>query len=123
MKYGREDLSEKAQMDRRILYKTGVKEEDRQEVTRHCGFCTARLFLEGRAALDAPAPAASDPPALPAAAAERAGSASSSEPARKKPRTASDCLQELKDLKALLDQDLLTPAECADLKAKILRGD
>ena len=79
--------------------------------------CTFKLYLEGRNTLDTPA-------------AERvAPEAASStellhgEPQAKRRRTAQECVQELLHLKELVDSNLLTMEECADLKAKLLSGD
>ena len=48
------------------------------------------------------------------------GAASSETPAEKRPRTAAACVQELKDLKALLDAGLLTDDEFQRLKQQLL---
>ena len=63
---GREQVAERRQMDRRIRYiflQHGVAPDEREEVTRHCGHCTARLYLKGRAGPN-------NPPALAAPAAD-----------------------------------------------------
>jgi hypothetical protein len=115
-RYGKEDLKERRQMDRRILYlyfTYSLKQDEREEVTRHCGFCTARLYLEGKTLLDTSSAAA--PPA--GSAGDAAG-----RPA-KRHRSARACVEELKDLKDLLDCGLLTAAEFAGLKEKLLNGD
>jgi hypothetical protein len=117
-RYGREVVKERAQMEARILYRHfqySIPEDERQEVTRHCGHCSARLYLEGRAWLDggrrASAPAVADGPAN-----------LSAEPAPKRQRTAQECLAELRELKELLDGGLLTTEEFADLKKRLLEG-
>lgn len=114
-RYGKEVSSEKDQMDRRILYlhfRYELSRDEREEVTRHCGFCTAKLYLEGKAVLDTPA------------AAPFAGSAGSAGgPQLKRRRTVQGCVQELKDLKELLDCGLLTAAEFASLKERLLKGE
>ena len=110
---GQEVHAETKQMRKRIRYmhlQWSIPEEQRREVLQHCGHCTARLFLEGRSQPEA---SASTPSVLEGTA----------EPATKRPRTAKDCLTELKDLKALLDCNALTPDEFTDLKAKLLRGE
>ena len=120
---GAEVVEETKQMRKRIKYfclRHPIPEEHRQEVLRYCGHCAARVYLEGKALLDnpqnLPSPTAPPPPAV--------GSlANSEEPLRKKPRTAGECVQELKDLKALLDSGALTSDEFADLKGRLLRGD
>ena len=38
-------------------------------------------------------------------------------------RTARECIEELKDLKELVDSGFLSATEAADLKDKLLRGD
>ena len=107
-------------MDARILYRYlthSIPEEEREEVTQHCGHCTAKLFLEGKTA-----PAALNP-AGPAEAPVAPGrSANANEPAPKRQRTAGDCVAELRELKELKDGNLLTQAEFLDLKARLLEG-
>ena len=106
-------------MDARILYRYlhhSIPEEDRQEVTAHCGHCTAKLFLEGKTALDAPRAADAPQPAdRPAAA--------SSEPAAKRQRTARECVAELKELKELLDCGVLSQSQFLDLKRRVLEDE
>ena len=53
-KRGVEIVQETRQMQKRIEYvhlKYSIPEQERQEVLQHCGHCTARLYLEGRAQL------------------------------------------------------------------------
>jgi hypothetical protein len=117
-RYGKEVLAEKDQMDRRVLYlhfRHQLSQEEREEVTRHCGFCTAKLFLEGKAALDAPAAAP------PSGSSGYAGLPA--EPQLKRRRTAQECLAELKDLKELVDCGLLTTAEFSSMKERLLKGE
>ena len=45
------------------------------------------------------------------------------EPPQKRRRTVQECVQELKELKELLDQGLLEQAEFADLKGRLLNGE
>ncbi len=149
---GREVESETQQMDRRIHYVTlghTVTPAQRQEVTRHCRVCTARLFLEGRVALglgegaqpppqppphqhfhgQAPSAASSSGAAPPpqlghhGPAPSEGSSSSALGPLPKRPRTAADCIQELTDLKQHLDAGALTPEEFQGLKTRLLRGD
>ena len=109
---------------------------ERQEVLQHCGHCTARLYLEGRAQLAvAPARRLSSKTSLPTSSAAKSSvsrrSAEASNPAEasaassraspvKRARTVASCIQELKDLKALLDAGILSSAELEELKAKLL---
>ena len=107
---------ETGQMRKRIRYLTmsvDIPDEQREEVLHHCGHCTARLYLEGRATLDAPRP---PPPPLPPPLAD-------DQPQAKRQRTAQECLQELKDLKQLLDVGALDLEEFTGLKTRLLRGD
>ena len=118
---GQEVQEETRQMRKRIKYfhlPHSIPEGQVVEVLRHCGYCTAKLYLEGKQVLDTEQPAPPPPPQPQAAASRQPG-----EPALKKPRTATECLNELKDLKGLLDAGLLTPDEFGDLKARLLRGD
>lgn len=112
-RYGKEVVSEKRQMDSRVLYHYltySIPDEDRKEVARCCGHCTARLYLEGKTA--------------PAALQATSGPAESgAEPAPKRRRTVAECVGKLKELKELLDCGALCEAEFADLKAKLLRGE
>ena len=140
MKRGVEVHTETVQMQKRVVYvhlTYSIPEEERQEVLRHCGHCTARLYLEGRPQL-APTPAPVRrltskttlvlPPPNPAARGSvetpgqsSQGSRGSSEAGTtKRPRTVSSCIAELKDLKALLDAGVLLPAEFERLKLKLL---
>ena len=59
----------------------------------------------------------------PTASSRRDGSAGDEERPRPKARTAAEYIQELKDLKDLLDAGTLNTDGFADLKAKLLRGD
>lgn len=132
-RYGKEDYSETSQMRKRIDYlhlPVQIPEERLQEVLKHCGHCSARVYLEGKpsgAAVAPPAPAL----AQPASADDRTAlapptpdtAAAAGPPPLKKRRTASECLEELKELKFLLDQGLLEPAEFTDLKRRLLEGD
>ena len=52
-----------------------------------------------------------------------AAATASAAPAAKRPRIAQECLQELKDLKQLLDAGVLNAEEFAELKARLLRSD
>ena len=117
-RYGREDVSETKQMQKRIKYfrlTWQIPEGEREEVLRVCAHCTARLYLEGKPLLDSPAGSAGAQPQtrLPA---------NADEPAPKRPRTASECVRELQELKALLDSGLLSKQEFADLKGRLLSG-
>ena len=105
---GFEVEAETSQMRKRIKYfvlQHPIPEEKREEVTRVCPHCTARLYLEGKTTLDA-APAH---PTLEAQQAEP--NAGFAQPPAKRPRTAAECVNELKDLKGLLDSGALTPEE------------
>jgi hypothetical protein len=121
MRRGQEVQAETSQMRKRIRYlhlRFPIPEEMRQEVLRVCPHCTAKLYLEGKTVLDQGAGALPPPPG----AAPAQPAAASEEPRAKRPRTAQDCLQELKDLKELLDSGLLTPEEFANLKSRLLAG-
>ena len=117
-------------MRRRIKYMVldwVIPDTQRQEVLNPCGHCTARLYLEGRAVHDggpalALAPRRPTPPDNHPRATDAAATASAA-PAAKRPRIAQECLQELKDLKQLLDAGVLNAEEFAELKARLLRGD
>ena len=170
VRYGKEVEAETAQMRRRITYfhlTHAIPADEREEVTRHCGKCTARLFLEGRSVSE-PAPAdapaqdcfqvlaatarafglapvsdhSQQPPSIVSALqssgfsqdAHMAGSTSvvspssssshrEGPPPSKQPRTAEQCIQELKDLKALRDSGALTMEEFTNLKRRLLCGD
>ena len=137
-KRGGEVVHETTQMDKRIEYvrlEYAIPEAERQEVLRHCGHCTARLYLEGRAFL-ATRPVGritTKRPEVPLAAGSMAtgssamavlpvgsGTGISQAPAQKRPRTAASCIAELKDLKALLDAGALTEEEFQRLKQQLL---
>ena len=114
-----------------------IPEAARQEVLHHCGHCTARLHLEGRACLAArpvrcatgktmgarpawPAPSTVGSPASGMVALPVARAASSAQPpAQTRPRTAGSCSQELQDLKGLCGTGALTPAEWQRLKQQL----
>lgn len=117
LRRGQEVHAETRQMRKRIDYLTlhvQIPEDAVAEVLQHCGHCSARLYLEGK---DAPvALATPEPGAMPVV-------APAAEPPTKRRRTATECLQELKDLKGLLDQGLLDPTEFTDLKKRLLGGD
>ena len=120
---GKVDLGETSQMRTRIKYLTlhvEIPEHKRQESLKPCGHCTAKLYLEGRQVLDAPAAAHLALAALPLPVLPPPGASGQQQ---KRRRTAADCLKELTDLKGLLDQGLLTPEEFQDLKARLLSGD
>ena len=89
-------------------FKHSIPEEEPVEVVKHCGHCTSRLVLEGREELVEQAVGA--PP-------------SEADPVPKRPRSVRECLQELKDLKELLDAGALSPGEFESLKTKLLSGD
>ena len=76
--------------------------------------CSARVYLEGKPLLDNPG--LNEPVAS-------AADASSSERPTKRPRTATDCVQELLQLKRLFEAGVLSLAELEDLKQRLLRGD
>ena len=86
-------------------FKHYIPEEDRVEVLKHCGHCTSELVLERREELVEQAVGA--PP-------------SEADPVPKRPRSVRECLQELKDLKELLDAGALPPDEFETLKTKVL---
>lgn len=125
-----EDKYETDQMDRRVRYffcTYTAPPEERKEILKHCAHCTARLYLEGRQTLDAPAAEPAAPPpagAEPRAAPGGAGPGpEGGEPAPKRARTATECVGELVALKGLLDSGLLSAGEFEDLKKKLLAGD
>ena len=72
---------------------------------------SARLYLEGKANPVAPQPMPPTPVQQGA------------EPSGKRRRTAAECVQELKDLKTLLDSGALAAEEFTELKARLLRGE
>lgn len=120
-RYGHEDFREKEQMDRRILYRYctySIPQGERQEVSQHCGHCTAKLYLEGREPSGSAAPndhaGLSDGPPQ--------HSTASDGPPPKRARTAAECVKELKDLKELLDAGVLSETEFQDLKTRLLEG-
>ena len=105
-------------MRRRIRYLElthDIKPDARKEVLRHCGHCTAKLFLEVRASVEnavVPEPSLSPSPCTPC-----------EPPPSKRARSAQECVQELQNLKQLLDEGLLTADEFANLKGRLLNGD
>jgi len=115
---GREVVKESAQMRKRIKYCTlqwQIPEGSREEVTRVCPHCTARLYLGAAPLLDNPA--------APAQAVAAAPPSCSVARAAKRQRTVAECVPELRNLKNLFDVGVLTEEEFADLKARLLRGD
>ena len=99
-------------MRKRIKYFTLVHEipdDHRQEVLRVCPFCSARLYLKGKANPVAPQPVPPTP------------FQQGAEPSGKRRRTAAECVQELKDLKTLLDSGALDAEEFTELKARLIR--
>ena len=119
-RYGQVDENESKQMDRRILYlpfNCQLREEERQEVTRHCGFCAAKLYLEGKGQQQAAAAAPDDGDA------PQEGPAGAPQQAPKRRRTVQECIHELRDLKVLLDSGALDEAEFTALKSRLLEGD
>eukprot|EP00959_Pyramimonas_sp_CCMP1952_P461573 9481807-Pyramimonas_sp.AAC.1 len=111
MRDGREDKYETDQMDRRIRYffcTYTVPTEERQEVLKHCAHCTARLYLEGRQTLDAPAAEPAEPPPAGAAPGGSRPGPEGGQPAPKRARTAAECVAELVAMKGLLDNGLLS---------------
>ena len=95
-----------------LHFRHELSQDEREEVTRHCGFCTAKLYLEGKLALNAPAAA---PPAN--------SPVPSGGPPLKKRCTVRECVEKLRDLNELLDCGLLTSAEFTCLKEKLLKGE
>ena len=73
--------------------------------------CLARLYLEGKANPVTPQPVPPTP--------FQQGAELSS----KRWRTAAECVQELKDLKTLLESGALDVEEFTEFKARLLRGD
>ena len=117
-RHGQEVVAETKQMQKRIKYfrlTWQIPEDEREEVLRVCAHCTARLYLEGRPLLDNPASSAGAPPSA-------RPPVNSDEPPAKRPCTASECVRELQELKALLDGGLLSQQEFADLKGRLLSG-
>ena len=123
---GQEDRKETVQMRKRIMYMhlgQQIPEENLQEVLHHCGHCSAQLYLEGNGHRPLPAGrnrALSNTAAAPAVPPQVEMLA---EPPQKRRRTVQECVQELKELKELLDQGLLEQAEFADLKGRLLNGE
>ena len=100
-------------MRKRIKYFTLVHEipdDHRQEVLRVCPFCSARLYLEGKANHAVHEPVQPTP------------LEHSAEPLGKRRRTVAECVQELKDWKAFLDSGALDAEELPELKARLIRG-
>lgn len=122
-KYNREVATETDQMRKRIKYLTLTRQipaEHRQEVRQVCAHCSARVYLEGKAPLPAPAPVAPAAAPAPAPAAPMGPPAAPDEPAAKRARLAADCVQQLKQAKDLLDCGLLQPEEFEQLKGRLL---
>ena len=116
-RYGREDADETHQMRKRIRYfhlTQPLRDDERVEVSQPCGYCTARLFLEGEGDL---------PQAQPVQQQSQSSSSSGESveaPASKRPRTVQGVVAELKDLNELVQQGALSREEFSDLKAKLL---
>ena len=94
-----------------------IPEHLRQEILRVCHHCSATLYLRGNAPLDTARDRSVGDSLTPAPSRQRG------ELAFKRQRTATDCAQELKDLKALLDRGVLSNDELTNLKKRLLRGD
>ena len=124
-RYGREVISETQQMNKRICYfhmTYQVPEVERKEVLRHCGHCTAKFYLEDGVGESAAA-AGSLPVAAPSSSSSATPASASVAAAAKRPRTAMECVAELRDLKQMLDQGLLTFEEFSGLKTRLLNGE
>ena len=119
-RYGKEVASETPQMRKRIKYihlSHEIPEGERKEVAKVCSQCSARLYLEGKALVDNPQaqPAPIEAGVLPGAIGR--------EIVAKRPRCVSECVKELRDLKVLFDTGMLSEAEVAGRKAKLLAGE
>ena len=132
------DSYETEQMNKRVKYielHWQIPEEQVKEVTKVCGHCSARLYLEGKnaapnipaAALPSSVPSASAVAALPrvppAGSSPPAPAAHAQGPPAKKARTANDVVQRLTELKALLDNGSISPWDFFSLKTRLLNGD
>ena len=119
-RYGQEVVKETEQMRTRICYLRLTYElpDDRREEVgcTVCGHCSARVYLEGKDFLDG---ANNYKPLEQPSLTQQLGE----EPPAKRRRTAQECVRELVQLKELLECSLLTQAEFADLKEKLLQGD
>ena len=115
-KGGFEDEAETEQMRNRIRYfhlHYQIPPAARQEVLRHCACCTAKFYLE---------PPGATLPDIPTRLGEPTSSGASSASPAKRPRLAAECIQELQQLKALLDAKVLSEAEFQRLKQQLLSG-
>ena len=98
-----------------------LREEEQHEVGKVCGHCTAKLYLEGKPLLDAPAgqlQEEEDSEEEPQMQRQEAG-----EPLVKRRRTVQECVAELGQLHTLLQQGALSQEEFSDLKSRLLNGD
>ena len=122
-KYNREVTSETEQMRKRIKYlalTSQIPEDNRTEVRDVCPHCSARVYLEGKVALDSP-PGSASCAAAPACAGQAAFTAPE-QPAEKRARLAAECVHRLQQAKVLLDCGALERAEFDRLKADLLGG-
>ena len=123
-RYGVEVVKETQQMRKRIRYlefNYQLREEEQHEVGKVCGHCTAKLYLEGKPLLDAPAgqlQEEEDSEEEPQMQRQEAG-----EPLVKRRRTVQECVAELGQLHTLLQQGALSQEEFSDLKSRLLNGD
>jgi hypothetical protein len=128
------DAGETSQMDTRIHYmhmKYQFEEEDRIHADP-CGYCGARLYLEGDVGPGHIAGPTSDGPSSSTAVLPISGSGSHASSAAsprhqpapaKKARTAVDIVAELTALKELMDAGCIDPTEFDELRSKMLRGE
>ena len=130
---GYEVEAETKQMRKRIQYfflAAQIPEHLVVEVLNHCGHCFARLYVEGKlspaqfqqqaALAQQQALLAQPQPSQPSLAQPQFSAA---EPAPKKRRTATECVEELKNLQGLLQAGLLSQEEFQGLKQRLLSGD
>ena len=128
------DAGETSQMETRIHYmhmKHQFEEKDRIHADP-CGYCGARLYLEGDVCPWNIAGPSNDGPSSSTAGISTSGSGTQASSAvsprhqpapAKKARTAADIVVELTALKALLDSGCIDPTEFDELKTRLLRGD
>jgi hypothetical protein len=116
VRYGKQVAYETEQMRKRIVYFTlchTIPEESRKEVLRVCPHCSARVYLEGKALLDCPI--ASHSPSLDTVLGGEGRPA-------KRQRSRSECFKDLRELKSLLDDGVVTQNEFEKLKANLIAG-
>ena len=97
------------------VFHHSIPEEQRKEILRHCAHCAARLYLEGKPLLDEHAGPAPHDIARPPIRLVEVGP-----PQPQRHRSATECIHELRELKALLDSGAVSQDEYSDVKARLL---